>query len=153
MSINEWGNVTWKFFHTLAEKADETKFPEYKDKFINLIINICKNLPCPDCSKDATNILSKAYINNIQTKEHFVEFIRQFHNIVNLKLLKSTVDTLTEVHDMYKDVHFYNLLNNFFSIFFKRQYNVKLMSHNIQRQGFKQPLQNLIQEILPYCNV
>ena len=60
MSINVWGALTWKLFHTLAEKVDENKFLENKDKLVKIIIDTCKHLPCPDCSKDALNILEKA---------------------------------------------------------------------------------------------
>ena len=36
----------------------------------------------------------KAYLEKIQTKAHFVEFFRQLHNIVNIKLNKKTMTTI-----------------------------------------------------------
>ena len=147
MSINVWGPLTWKLFHTLAEKVDETKFFENKDKLVKVIIDICKHLPCPECSKDAVNILDKAYIKNIKTKKHFIEFIRQFHNIVNIKLHKKMY-SITESDDMYKDVNLTILLKDFFNIFFIKQYNTKLMTHNTQRHLFKRPLYKQLSEII-----
>ena len=30
MSSKEWGNITWKLFHTLAEQINESKFQEVR---------------------------------------------------------------------------------------------------------------------------
>ena len=88
MNSKIWGTITWLFFHTLAEKIHENKFEKVKVDVINIIILVCNNLPCPDCSNHATEVLKKAYISNIQSKKHLIEFLRQFHNIVNIKIGK-----------------------------------------------------------------
>ena len=87
MNSNNWGTITWIFFHTLAEKIKDEHFENNKEFFINIIIKTCNHLPCPDCSEHATKVLSQAYLNNIKTKKHFVEFLRQFHNIVNIIII------------------------------------------------------------------
>ena len=87
-SIQDWGKHTWIFIHTLAAKIAANHFSKVKNKIISLILNICKNLPCPACSQHADIVLKQAYITNISTKSHLIEFLRQFHNIVNIKLHK-----------------------------------------------------------------
>ena len=88
MSSKIWGTYTWIFFHTLAEKIKEEHFESNRKDFINIIIKTCNHLPCPDCSEHATSTLKKANLENIKTKKHFIEFLRQFHNIVNIKINK-----------------------------------------------------------------
>ena len=97
-----WGNITWELFHTLAQNVNESKFSEIKTSLFNIIFYICQNLPCPYCSTEAVSILKKAYKNKISTKKDFIEFIRQFHNIVNIKLYKRII-TEKEVTTLYKN--------------------------------------------------
>ena len=126
---NEWGNITWIFFHTLAEKVSNDKFLEVRDTLIEIIRGICSHLPCPDCSNHASLILRQAYIKNIQTKEHFIEFLRQFHNIVNIKLKKQQMN-LDEVSLIYKQKNMTIVIQQFFSIYRKQSYNPKLLTNS-----------------------
>ena len=135
MYKNEWGNITWKFFHTFAECIEDNLFPKIKDKAIDIIICICNNLPCPICQEHATITIQKAYIKKIQTKKHFKEFLRQFHNIVNIKLDKKTYSR-SEVENMYKNINIYNVINKFIYIFNKKEFNVKLMTNNLHKSIF-----------------
>lgn len=137
--IIEWGNITWIFFHTIAEKVDEKKFPEIKTKLINIIFGVCRNLPCPICSQDAIKILNKAYLNNIKTKAHFIEFLRQFHNIINIKLSKPTM-TRDQIKQIYSNKKMNDVSNTFFSIYHTKSYNPKLLAQSIHRGIYFQVL-------------
>ena len=53
-NIELWGPNVWFFLHGLAEKINQEKFSEIKSKIIEMIKIICLNLPCPECSKDAS---------------------------------------------------------------------------------------------------
>ena len=140
MSTKEWGNITWKFFHTLAAQIKEDKFSEIRDKLIDIVIQTCSHLPCPDCTDHASNkVLKRAYIKNIKTKTHFIEFLRQLHNIVNIKLYKKTY-TMEEIKNMYTDVNLYVTTNQFLKIYSKQHYNIRLITHNMHRQKFIQLL-------------
>lgn len=140
MSYLEWGNITWKFFHTLAEKIDETKFHEIRDSTISIILEVCENLPCPICKNDAANILKYAYIKNIKTKKHLVEFLRQFHNLVNMKLDKKTYSA-DEINIMYKDVNLRDVVSNFRHIYMKKKnFNLKLINNNFHKKIFIESL-------------
>ena len=140
MSNKEWGNITWKLFHSLAAQINEEKFPEVRDKLINIIVKTCKNLPCPFCADHASNhVLKRAYINNIKTKKHLIEFLRQLHNIVNIKLQKRQL-SMTEINDMYTNENLRNTIREFMRLYSIQYHNMRLMSHNMHRQQFLKDL-------------
>ena len=144
MSNKEWGNITWKLFHSLAEQINETEFMNVRNKLIHIIINTCHHLPCPFCSEHASNhVLKRAYLNNIKTKAHFIEFLRQLHNIVNIKLKKKTF-TREEIKNMYINVNLGATIPEFFRIYSIQYHNMRLMTHSMQRQLF---LKDLIGEL------
>jgi hypothetical protein len=143
MSTKSWGNITWKLFHTLAEQVHESKFPEVRDKLINIIISTCKNLPCPDCAEHATNTLKKSYPRNIKTKKHFIEFLRQLHNIVNIRLHKKTY-TNEEIKNMYTNVNINQTINEFIKIYSKNNYSEKMLIHNFHKNMFLKEFTNKI---------
>ena len=91
MSQKEWGNITWILFHTLAEKINENNFHNVKHIFIEFINDTCSNLPCPICASHAIQTLKKANFGLINSKADMIEFLRQFHNIVNLRIDNPTV--------------------------------------------------------------
>lgn len=146
MSSQEWGNITWKFFHTLADKIDESQFYIVKDRVIDIIVSTCGNLPCPDCSEHATKILKKSYIRNIRTKEHLIEFIRQLHNIINIKLSKKTYSS-EEIKDMYINVNIYATVKELIHIYSKKTSAPKMMSHNLHKNIFMRTLTSKLNNI------
>lgn len=144
MSNKEWGNITWKLLHSLAAQVNEDKFPEVRDKLINIIINTCKNLPCPYCKDHATNkVIKRAYINNIKTKAHYIEFLRQLHNIVNIKLGKK-IYSREEIKDMYNNTNLGIIIKDFIRIYSIQYHNIRLIADNMHKQQF---VKNLIQEL------
>lgn len=128
-----WGNITWKFFHTLAEKVKEDKFFYIKDELINLVVNTCANLPCPDCSEHANSVLKRAYLQKIHTKDDFKQFLRQFHNIVNIKLNKNLVSK-DELDDLYKNTNLDLLLKRLVNSFLIIKTSERLMNHNFNKK-------------------
>ena len=54
-----WGPAIWTLFHTLVEQISEEAFPYVSADLFKMIVRICKFLPCPECSKDATIFLAK----------------------------------------------------------------------------------------------
>ena len=132
MRSNEWGTITWIFLHTLAEKIQEDKFEKIRIDIINIIISICNNLPCPDCANHASQVLKVAYLSNIKTKKHLIEFLRQFHNIVNIKLKKKEF-TREDIKEKYKNYNLIILLSNMVNIHKSIKTSDKLMSYNMQR--------------------
>lgn len=149
MPTKEWGNATWLLFHTLAAQIDETKFTEFKNSLISIITTTCHNLPCPMCSQDASNILKKANIHNINTKKDFIEFLRQFHNIVNIKLQHKTFSI--EELKIYDNVHLVNVINNFINLYIKPSGNMKMIINTFQRQNFINQIIPKLKLIIKHC--
>ena len=134
MSENyEWGTFTWIFFHTLAEKIKPEFFNSHKSLIIDIIKKLCNNLPCPDCTQHAYNLLNKSFITNIKKKEHLIEFLRQFHNIVNIKLDKPQVSK-EQIIGLYSNknvmITFIQMMNFYNSI----KTSVRLMNENDSRK-------------------
>lgn len=146
MNSKYWGTITWIFFHTLAEKIKDENFENNKQLFINIIINTCNHLPCPECSEHATKVLSQSYLNNIKTKKHFVEFLRQFHNIVNIKTNKKEL-TSEEIMDLYKNNNLSLILINLIRTYKSIKTSERLMMYNFYRDKFLSELYNDVQKI------
>lgn len=79
----QWGKHTWILFHTLSIRIKEESFPIIGPQLIQLIINTCKYLPCPECSSHATKFLSKCRLSTIRTRKDLIHLLYIFHNCVN----------------------------------------------------------------------
>jgi len=112
MSIKEkWGNACWFLFHTAAVKLKDDR-EDIIPKLLNIIFNISNNLPCPDCTEHARETLKRLKIDKITTKDSFIVFLHQFHNIVNIRA--GNPQFSKEDHDKkYKYAHLGNILKNF----------------------------------------
>ena len=126
-----WGEPTWLLFHTLAEKVKDEEFPKIRHEFLNHIMKICNNLPCPVCAQHATRYMNGVNFNNIQTKEQLKLFLFAFHNEVNRRkdYEKFNVNDLSK----YKNAMTVNVVRNFFYHFSKRSYNVRMAVDNVHR--------------------
>ena len=113
MSQKEWGNITWLLFHSLAEKIDDNSFSIVKDQLIYFIKYTCENLPCPICANHATETLKSGNINLINKKSDLIEFLRQFHNIVNDTLNKETIGKIYVIQK-YKKANIFNIIQQFY---------------------------------------
>ena len=146
MNSKYWGTITWIFFHTFAEKIKDEEFENNKALFINIIINTCNHLPCPECSEHASKVLKQAYLNNIKIKKNFVEFLRQFHNIVNIKTNKKEF-TREEIKDLYNNNNLSLVLINLIRTYKSIKTSERLMMYNFYRDKFLTQLYNDIQKI------
>lgn len=81
----KWGEPFWFLFHVLAEKIKESEFPRLRAGLLNLVLTICQNLPCPECTGHATRYLNGINFNIIRTKDDFKMMLFDFHNSVNIR--------------------------------------------------------------------
>jgi hypothetical protein len=132
LPIEIWGNNIWTLFHGLSCKIKEDKFLYHRDRLIYIIKNICATLPCPDCSKDATQLLNNTNFNNIKTKEDFKLFIFNFHNNVNKKLKKPHYEYSNL--DKYNSVNMDALYNNLNIIYLTKIPNPHLMGFALNKK-------------------
>jgi len=139
----KWGEPTWFLFHTLAEKIKDTEFPIFRRDFLNIILSIASNLPCPDCANHAKEYLNKINFNAIQTKIQFKECMFQFHNMVNAKkgmpLFKRE-----ELDAKYSMANLKPVINNFIKYYTNSGGSFHMISDEFYR---KQIVQNMVQWI------
>lgn len=112
LSKENWGNNIWYLFHSIAHKIKEDRFEFHRNNLFFIIKTICNTLPCPDCSKDATNMLNKIDYNSIKNKNDFKMFLFNFHNAVNAKLNKpqfSYASLDNKYHNVNINALYYNL--------------------------------------------
>ena len=133
IDIKTWGNNIWYLFHGLIQKLDDSQYDIWKNDFIYIFTTISSNLPCPECSNDANNIIKKTNFKNINSKEDLKKFIFNFHNYVNKKLKKT--EFKYEELTIYDNINIDNVINNFILIF-KLNANIpQLMSQSFHRQN------------------
>ena len=83
MSPSTWGPSTWMFMHTLVAKIKESSFPAVGQNLIRILIQICNNLPCPECAQHAKHFWVKVKTENISSKTDLINLLFVFHNMVN----------------------------------------------------------------------
>lgn len=134
MTKSVWGPITWKFLHTIVEKLIPEKFNEQRNNMIEIIKRVCETLPCPDCKLHAVQTIRSARLDLITNKEDLINFMYEFHNLVNKRTRKQhyTKDVLT----IYKDVETAKVVNEFAYIYSNVSTNNKLMSENFHRKRF-----------------
>ena len=131
MSPNKWGPPTWVYIHTLAEKIKEEEFDKLGPQLIQTIINICSILPCPECSKHATNFWRKVNLQTIGCKEDLKKVLFVFHNTVNKRKNKPLF--AYEKMDTYSSKRLTDVFIHFRQ-HFKTNGNMNLINESFHRQ-------------------
>lgn len=128
--MNNWGPSTWSFIHTLACKVKEDSFSSIGQNLINVIIQICYNLPCPECSQHAKEFWAKVKTNNIKTKTDLINLLFVFHNMVNKRKSypQFKYDNLS-IYENKKVIETYNI----FSRNFNTRGNMNLINESFHR--------------------
>ena len=141
MSPSNWGPPTWLFMHTIAEKIKEESFPQIGPHLILVLMQICNNLPCPECALHAKSFWSKVNIANIKNKIDLINILFVFHNMVNKR--KRTPAFKYENLQYYKTknlVETYNL----FSRNFNTHGNMNLINESFHRNRLLSSLRTWI---------
>ena len=130
MSPSYWGPSTWIFMHTLAAKIKETSFPVIGPSLILVLIQICNNLPCPECAQHAKQFWSKVKTANIKTKDDLINLLFVFHNMVNKRKQLQPFK--------YENLQYYKTRNvvqtyNIFSRNFNTRGNMNLINESFRR--------------------
>lgn len=131
----KWGEPTWFLFHTMAEKVKEEYFLDMRSELFHHILSICGNLPCPKCAKHATEYMKKVDFNSIQSKDDFKKLLFAFHNVVN-KEKGYEMFNYEDLDTKYSKAITINIINNFITQFQKKDFNVNMISANMQRDLF-----------------
>ena len=152
MSQKEWGNITWMLFHTLAEKINDSDFDNVKNDILFFIKQTCNHLPCPICSDHATNTLKKVNFNLIKTKADLIEFLRQFHNVVNIRTDKPIVEK-EFVITYYKNLDIVVIINHFIRVYSHKygNFDVSAFNRSNQRSLYLKNSIPKLKYFLKYC--
>ena len=142
-----WGPPIWTFFHTLAEKVNEEKFPKIKHELFFFIKRICNFLPCPECSQHAMHFLARLNLNNIKDKSDFIKIIYIFHNAVN-KRKKKILFNYGDINK-YKNHNIITTFNNFIRVYHTKG-NMNLIVESFQRSLLVKDLKYWLINKLPY---
>jgi hypothetical protein len=125
-----WGPAVWILFHTLIEKMNPYAYPHVIGSMFGMIVRICKVLPCPECSVDASNFLAKIKLNDYKTKDQFKNMLYLFHNWVNAKKRKPLYNY--SHLQKYDEFNLILVMNNFISKY-NTKGNMKLLADSFQR--------------------
>jgi hypothetical protein len=139
MSPSYWGPSTWVFMHTLAAKIKEDSFPLISPNLILVLIQICSNLPCPECSQHAKQFWSKVKTSNIKNKIDLINLLFVFHNMVNKRKQTNPFK--------YENLKYYETKNvietyNVFSKNFNTRGNMNLINESFHRNMMLSSLRN-----------
>jgi len=126
-----WGPAVWRLFHVLSEKISDEAYHHIGGQLFYFISKICKFLPCPECSADASRFLAKIKMTNLKTKLDLKNTMYLFHNYVNIKKRKPLFNYGNI--NIYKNYRIMPIINNFF-IHYNTKGNMKLLSDSFQRQ-------------------
>ena len=149
-----WGPAIWTLFHTLAERVTEEAYPHVSTQLFKMIMRICKYLPCPECSMDATTFLAKIKISELKTKTDFKNAFYLFHNYVNAKKRKKMFKySNMYVYSKYRII---DVVNNFISKYHTKG-NMKMLTESFQRQfiinDFKKWFTASMKAFVPRVNI
>jgi len=126
-----WGPAVWRLFHTLSERINENAYSVLAPQLFNFIVRICKFLPCPECSNDASNFLAKIKISDMKNKTEFKNTFYLFHNWVNAKKRKPLYNySNMGIYNQYRLV---DVVNNFIANYHTKG-NMKLLTESFQRK-------------------
>lgn len=150
MSPSYWGPSTWIFMHTLVAKIKETSFPLIGPNVILILIQICNNLPCPECAQHAKQFWSKVKTANIKSKTDLINLLFVFHNMVNKrKQLRQF---------KYENLQYYETRNivetyNTFARNFNTRGNMNLINESFHRNMMVSSLRTWIMSNLSHFNI
>lgn len=124
----KWGLPTWTFMHTLSIRLTEEQYTLWKPEVFNIILQLCRSLPCPDCAKHATEHVTKSKVP--LTLMDFQQWLYQFHNEVNIRTNKRPY--LPNILVVYEKIDLTKIFNICKYVILNQPYNPRLSMNKIQ---------------------
>jgi hypothetical protein len=149
-----WGPAVWRLFHTLSERLNDNAYNALSPHLFGFFVRICKFLPCPDCSNDASIFLAKIRFSDIKNKIEFKNTFYLFHNWVNAKKRKPLFNYGNI--NIYSKYRLVDVLNDFYAKY-QTKGNMKLLTESFQRQfvikDFNNWIKHTITAFVPPVNI
>ena len=134
MSRSVWGPATWRFLHTVAAKIRPESFASQRNELITLVRKVCDVLPCPECRSHALQNLNRANFSNIKSRDDLINFLFEFHNMVNAQTRKPK--QMPDVLCRYESYKFGTVINEFAMVYSATSNISKLMNDSFRRKMF-----------------
>jgi hypothetical protein len=144
MSKEQWGRASWYLFHTLACKLKPERADLIKP-LLNVILNVCTNLPCQDCSAHAAKLLTSLNKETINTKRDLEIMLWMFHNKVNDKLGTQQI-LIEECDELYSRAILVPVVNHFMLVMNQRIGGERAMLYSMSRRNAINAIHKLIVE-------
>jgi hypothetical protein len=142
-----WGAPIWCFFHTFAEKIKDSEFDGIKGELFEIIVKICNNLPCPECTRHASEYMKNINFNKINCKKELKLMLYTFHNSVN-KRKNYKEFPLMELDEKYGSQNTIEVFNKFaINLEYKRSYVHLMIGEQQRKQIVKKIKQWLIDNL------
>ena len=147
-----WGAPVWTFLHTICEKIKEEEFNNIKGELFEIIVKVCSNLPCPECTRHASEYMKKINFNKITCKRELKLMLYTFHNSVNQR--KNVKEyPLIELDNKYGSVNTIEVFNKFaINLEYKRSYVHVVLGETQRKSTVKKIKQWLIDNLHIFNN-
>jgi len=147
----KWGEPTWFLFHTMAEKVKDEYFQSIRYELLNIIVLICKNLPCPDCANYASEYMKKVDFNSISTKQDLKLMLFQFHNVVNQKK-QFPLFSIVDLDSKYFNADLVNIIQIFIFHFQDKSHSIRMIANDMYRSRIADQLKVWFNNNIQYFN-
>ena len=138
---SKWGEPTWYLFHTLAHKLKDEYVETLLPELFQMIVLLCSNLPCPTCTKHATEYMSKINAKNVKTREDLKNLLFQFHNDVNKRKMYPIFER-SKLDEKYESANTIKIIYYFFHFFNQKEFNISMITNNLYREKASKTMQS-----------
>ena len=140
-----WGEPTWFFLHTMAQKVNDDSFVIVRQSLLRYIYSVCTNLPCPFCAAHAKIYLDSVNFNTIQTKTDLKLLLFAFHNEVN-KRKGYTLFNIGDLDSKYSLAITFRIFNNFIQHFKDKHRAPGMIADDLFRSNLSAEITNWFRE-------
>ena len=140
-----WGPCIWKTLHVLTVKIKDDAFKQHHQGLIELIILICNNLPCPNCSTHAQGLIRKFNLKGIKTKDDLIRFVFLMHNEVN-KRLKKPLYLYENIKEQYGNTNTRDVLLDYYNKNIQIKFGERMMLHSFHKKLFLKIFKSYMQK-------
>jgi len=78
-----WGSSLWTFLHYLSLAYPENPTVDEQEEVFNFLASMQKIIPCEKCRKNFLKHLDSMEVEVLTTRENFVRWLFNIHNLVN----------------------------------------------------------------------
>lgn len=127
-----WGEPIWNLFHILSINIKDEYFQSIKSELISIIIKICNNLPCPDCTSHASDYIIKTNFDKIQSNNELIFALFTFHNSVNARK-GLPIYNIDDLNSRYSTMNTSKVIQDFMVAFQDKHFSIRMIANDFHR--------------------